>query len=809
MDFTRGTGQLIRWCATVVACVLTGCSGGHSRFISHLHRGQEYLSSGNLDKAGVEFRNAAQIEPKNAEALYYNGRVAERRGNIKEAAGLYLGAIEAGPDFAPPRASLGKLYVFGAASQRALDTIAPGLQKFPDDADLLAVRAAARQQLKDEANALADAERAHELAPANENAVAVLASIYNLRGERDRAIAVVTDAVQRAPRSIDLHSVLANLYLAAGQADKAEEQMRRIIELEPHDMAPRKQFAAHLLRAHKVEEAQAVLERAVQDFQQGRDAPKADAAKLQLVEFVSTQRSREQGEKILRSYIAQDPRDLDLRLGLGALLQRTGAAEQAISTYQDVIERDGTGPRGLIARNRIAALRVNQGQIAPARKLIDEVLSKSPRDTDALILRAQIELQTNDPSGAIGDLRAVLRDQPGSVLLQRALAKAYMRKGEVALAEEVLRTAVQALPDDVPTRVELAEHLIQSGHADQASTLLAEGVRRTPRSEPLRAALVKSYLAKRDLPAARQAAEELKVSHADSPLGPYLAGLVAFQQGHLDESLKELEHALALKPDSIEPLIALVQVDHARGKPAAALARVQAAVAHAPANAQINNLLGEVYLSAKDFRNALPAFNRASSLNPGWWVPYRNLAVTHQGLAEPPEAIKSYESALKAAPLEASLVVEAASYLEKQRRIEAAIAAYQALYAANSEAQQIAANNLAMLLATYRTDRASLDQARDLTNSFASSENGSLLDTHGWVRFKRGEYRDALTVLERASARAPDSKVIRYHLGMAELRLGMTDRARTHLEAAVAGSADFSGSDEARSVLAGLPAKSG
>jgi tetratricopeptide (TPR) repeat protein len=153
--------------------------------------------------------------------------------------------------------------------------------------------------------------------------------------------------------------------------------------------------------------------------------------------------------------------------------------------------------------------------------------------------------------------------------------------------------------------------------------------------------------------------------------------------------------------------------------------------------------------------------------------------------------------------------MEAAEFLEKQSNVDAAITGYEALYTGNHRVQQLAANNLAMLLVTYKTDHASLDRARDLTSAFTSSDNGSLLDTSGWVRFKRGEYREALPILERASARAPDSKVIRYHLAMAELQLGLRDRARSNLEAALAGAAQFMGSEEARTVLASLSSRSG
>ena len=114
-----------------------------------------------------------------------------------------------------------------------------------------------------------------------------------------------------------------------------------------------------------------------------------------------------------------------------------------------------------------------------------------------------------------------------------------------------------------------------------------------------------------------------------------------------------------------------------------------------------------------------------------------------------------------------------------------------------------------MMLVTYKTDRASLDRARDLIKGFESSNEGSLLDTNGWVHYKRAEYADALPALERAVQRAPDSRVIRYHLGMAELQAGRTERARVDLQTAVSGAADFQGVDEARTALASLKGRTG
>jgi tetratricopeptide (TPR) repeat protein len=236
---------------------------------------------------------------------------------------------------------------------------------------------------------------------------------------------------------------------------------------------------------------------------------------------------------------------------------------------------------------------------------------------------------------------------------------------------------------------------------------------------------------------------------------------------------------------------------------------VRAATERNPANAGLLNLLGELYDAQHDRERASDAFSRASGANPLAWLPRRNLGQLKVASADLPGATAEYETALRLAPTEPRVVIELAALYEKQGRINDAIARYDSLYQASPAARQIAANNLAMLLVTYRTDAASLDRARDLTSVFTGTDNASLMDTSGWVRFKRREYQDAATILERAAKRAPDSRVIRYHLGMAELQLGQRERARSNLEAALAGSGTFSGADEARTVLASLDSRSG
>lgn len=783
--------------AGVACCALIACGGAESRKTKHMARGQEYLQEGNFDKARVEFRNALQIAPNDPQARFMHGQSLERLGNLREAAGMYQAAIDVDADHAAARANLARMFVFAGAPERALEYVEPGLVKNPDHADLLTSRAAARLQLKDPGGATEDARRALVIDPANDNAAALLASIYRQEGRIEDAIALVNSAIERSPNSTDLRQVLATLYSGNGDAERAEAQLRSIVALKPDELHNRYQLAIFLLREKRLEDAERVMNEAV------AAVPGNAAAKLALVDFLATQRSREGAETRLREFIAADRDNDELRLGLASLQERRGASEEAVSTLKSIIAERKSAPEALTARNRIAAIRAQQRRFDEAMVLLREVLAENPRDNDALLLRGNIALEQQQPDVAIADLRAVLRDQPGATGILRTLARAHLANGESALAEENLRAAMTLAPTDTAIAIELGQLLTGSGRAAQAVTLLENAVRRMPQDVPARAALVQAYVTDKDLKAAATAVTDLKTLAPQAATGYYLAGLIAQSEGKLADSEREFEAALERTPGAADALTALARSMLASGRAAQAEERVRKAITQNPADAPAHNLLGELLLARREVGGAAQSFSAAIAATPRWWLPYRNLALAQLAAKNTEAAVEALERGLKVSGHEPALATELAAVHERLGKFDEAIEVYDELHR-RVPRSELAANNLAMLLVTYRTDAASLDRARDLTAAFVNSDNPALLDTHAWVRVQRGEYAAALPLLERAVRQAPESRVIRYHLATAQLKSGQRAQATENLERALATPGEFAGAASARAMLAEL-----
>jgi tetratricopeptide (TPR) repeat protein len=780
-----------------VACLaltLAACGGAQSRKAKHLEKGQSFLEAGNFEKARVEFRNALQIEPTDGEARYENGVVAEKMGNLREAAQFYQSGLESNPDFLPARTRLARIFVFAGAPERALETIKPGLDKHPDDAGLLTIRAAARTQLKDADGALKDAERAVRLAPDSDESVALLAGIYKSQNQAANAQRLLQETIKRNPLTIELRLVLAQLDASLGQQAEAEALLLEIVRLRPKDKAHRLRLAQFYARANQIDEAERVLRDTIKLIPDDR------SLKTELVEFLAARRSHGVADHELEVLIAAAPKDYDLKFLQARFYEQDKEFDKAEAAYRQVISDAKLEAPGLSARNRLASLRVQSQDIPGAKRLIAEVLAKSPRDNDALIMRGNIALMEQDPRSAIADLRSVLRDQPNAVGVMRTLARAHLANDEPALAEETLRRGVEGNNRDPGLRLDFAQLLAQFGKTEQAKPLIDELAQEQPGNVPVLDTQFKIAIAAKDIASAQAAADALVAAQPKSSIGYFYQGEIAETGRRLNEALRCYSTAVDLQPEIAEPLEGLTRVLVALKRTPEAISRLDDLIARFPKSALAANIKGSVFLSTQHAADAAPAFKTAIDRAPTWWVPYRNLAAAEAQDHQDDAAVVTLQSGIAKASAPDELELQLALYYERTGKTDAAMQVYETALRRNPAAD-IASNNLAMLLVTYKKDPVDLERAKQLSARFASSSNPNYLDTYGWVLYKRGEAAAAVTALQTASAKASNSPIPLYHLGMAEALAGQSEAARDSLTRSLKFGKNFPGMDEAKATL--------
>lgn len=782
----------------LLSAALAACGSAQSRKQGYIAHGKQYLAAGNYDKARVEFSNAAQIDPKDASVRYLLGQVAEHQGDERAAAGQYQAAIEQDPANAQARAALARIYLYAGRPDKAMELAEPGLSKDPNNAQLLTVRGGARAQLGDFKSALQDAQRAVQLAPGDDYAIALLASLYRQRSEYGEAISVVQAGLHRLPKNVDLRVILADLDVARKDPADAESVLRQIIALQPKVLVNRYRLARFYLQQKNVDAAERTLRDSVQSF------PASTDAKVQLVQFIAAQRGHAQAVQQADLLISQEPNNDVLRLAIGQFLAQSGEAGQAEQDFRAVVAHAREDSQASVAaRDRLAELLLRKGDRSGASEQIAEVLRHNPRDNDALILRSNVSMAHGDVTGAINDLRAVLRDQPNAVPVMRVLAGAYQQNGEMGLAEETLRTAVQVSPKDPESRLDLAQILIGANKPDQAEPLLEQLAKEQPSSLLIEQTLFRAQAAQKLYDQARQTAQNLQHLNPRQGLGFYLEGLIDETQQNKDAAARDYEQALRLEPNANEPLGALTRLDMAAHQPQAALNRINDVLVKAPNNPAALILKAEVLLAEGQTELAEDAYQKTIDAAPTWERGYDGQAMAQLRLGRNDDAVRTLQLGLTRAPGNRSLLTDLAGVYERLGRPEQAIALYQGLLG-KDPGSVFAANNLAMLLVTYRHDAASLALAQKLADQLSATSVPTVMDTRGWVKFKSGDFHAAESLLQEAVDRSPGAPELRYHLAMAQLRSGESQAAQQNLQSALQSPQTFAGMDDARAVLAQL-----
>ena len=178
----------------------------------------------------------------------------------------------------------------------------------------------------------------------------------------------------------------------------------------------------------------------------------------------------------------------------------------------------------------------------------------------------------------------------------------------------------------------------------------------------------------------------------------------------------------------------------------------------------------EVELSQGRVDEAVEGLERAAELDPTRAQPHFHLGTIHQQLGRIDEARRAYARALEIDPGFA-----------------------------------LAANNLAWLEAEEGGD---LDRALLLAERAreALPNDPHVLDTLGWVYFRRGQFARAVQVLERSVRAEPGNADRQYHLGRSYYEDGRHEAAAAALERSLALDPGHGGAETARQVLARLRA---
>ena len=760
--------------AALLAGVISGCGSAEDSSARFIESGKQLVEQGELDKARLEFRNALQINPLEAEGYYQLALIDEKAQNWKNMYSNLVTVESLQPEHVPAIIKLGQLRLVSGQLDEAMAQAEKALSLEPENQDAILLKATV--YIKQENFGMADKEISRVLAadPKSMEGLTARVMLYKNSGQSTKALAAADEALALYPDAMPLKLIKLSIYQENNNYPAIEAFYRELLPEYPNESWVAVSLAKVLSESmNRYDDARAVLEEYV------ANNPDDTETMMVLVALINS-RDQDLAMKKLDEFIAAKPDNQDLRFAKIEILSRQGKQQQMIAELESIIAAEPNSAIGLRARATVAGIKAQSGEYAEAEAMVNEVLAISSEHEEALLLKAKLQLRDEQYDAAISSLRILIRNNAELDEALVLLAQTYSLTGSSDLAENSFRQALAANPANSQAALSVASVLMRSNDLDRTETVLVRALEGNRANDELLQALAQVRILKRDWAGTQEAIDGLTSSSA-------LTHLLTAQmyQGLNDGTLAVAEYEAALKMDpSLTRALQQVMVIYFEQDQKEQIKTFLNE--HIRNHPELNNgylVLADYYRMEGDLAEAIATIDRGLAKDSEWTAGYSLKANLHYLNNEPDAAIAAFEQGMRQAPDNNQLALQLASTHETKQEYERARALYEEVIARDPSID-VAANNLASLLSDQFESAENLQRALVLSSRFRDSEQPYFADTFGWVNYKLGNYDEARPALERAAADINAIALFHYHLGHLYAALKMPAEARQSFERA-------------------------
>ncbi len=784
-------------------------------------RAQAQAGLGRNEEAIDSLELANKMNPTDGRALVTLGRLYAALGRYDRAEEKAAGALAADPGLRDALLLSGDLKRQRGDPEGSLEDYGRVLEEEPGNVSAALGRAASLLVLARDAEAAADVETVLAEAPQNPMARYLNAHIKLRAGDVDAAADIMGEIGTALDRFPPAHWLSGIIEYAQGQYETARVWLDRYIVTAPENVEARKLLGATLIRLNAPDDAVEVL-------QPARELAPEDGQIMALLggAYLRAGRNAEAVEQ-LEAAAAQAPDNPGLLSSLALSLLASGETAAAKARFDSALdlglEDSAVGhliamshlnagrfdealtvarelktrfPDSPLPHNLEGAAHVGAENWEAAREAIEAALQIDPELLSARLNLAALDARQGQLDRAELAYLAVLEDDESNVTALSALADIARLQGKTADALAWRKQAYELDITALAPGLAYVQALRQAGELDEAMAVVQRMRASNPDQPQLLSALATLQASKgRHDEAIANFARLGEVTDGDPGVRMRLA------QAHLDagdaaQARKEIEKLVLDEPAYGPASIALTRlVLEAEGNEAA-LARARGFAEANPDQAWGLQLVGDLLLQDGRSAEAVEAFERAWAMEQSSGLAiglYRARSIAGRGEA----ALEPLRQRLAAEPNDQPVREALAGALIGRGKSDEARVLYEALVEAGSGNATVW-NNLAWIYFEDGDERALAYAEQAL---LLAPDQPAIMDTLAWIQLQQGETSQALRLLERADAAAPDEPEIGYHYAVALHRSGRDDEAETVLRRVLGSDRPFPSASDARALL--------
>lgn len=532
--------------------------------------------------------------------------------------------------------------------------------------------------------------------------------------------------------------------------------------------------------------------------------PKSSQAHLATGDLYLYQKDQKQaGEEFKKAADLAPVRSIE-RLKYAAFKSATGDTGE---TRRVATQMTREAPDYLPGWTLLAELAFKDKKYDEALALLENVFSRDSDNIDGHRLESDVLLAKSDTKKAVEVLERLDQTYPDTPLIKYQLARAYLQNNNMNQATVVLNQAVSINPDFDEAVILLAQVNLGTGHGEAVIEPMTRLLRKRPDRRNAALVLAGAYGSLDRFDDAAVVLQEQAKLAPEDPQPQIALGMTYRQAKHNNEARQAFEKAAQLIPTNLFPFDQLIELDLQDKNFDAARQRIQRQFQKDPNVPAAHYFNGKVLAAEGKWDAAEAELQKTLQLDPNFVPACDLLAKTYVAANKLPQAVSQLQALLSKNPNNTPTLMTLALVYDEMKDYPRARDAYEKLLSTQPNFVP-ALNNLAYL---YTERLNNLDKAYQLAGKAREllGQDASVGDTFGWVLYKRGDYQQALTVLQESASKAADNPEIQFHLGMAAYMMGQADLARVALRKAATATKDFSGKEESKRRLALLDSGTG
>ena len=221
------------------------------------------MASKQYSRAILEFRNAIQVVPNDAEPYYQLGIAWMQAGDSFDAFRAFYRATELNPKHWQAQKKVAELLSLAGKERSSSKCWKPGcvqvLFASPDDEEATDALALTEFQLGKSEDATRRLEQSLQKFPSRLKSSVALASLMLAEKHLDGAEKALQNAAAMAPESATAQLALGQLYILLGHPEKAEPDILKAIQLDPKNGPALLSLAQLQIAAKRMDEAEPTL----------------------------------------------------------------------------------------------------------------------------------------------------------------------------------------------------------------------------------------------------------------------------------------------------------------------------------------------------------------------------------------------------------------------------------------------------------------------------------------------------------------------------------------------------------------------